>query len=231
MSGKGPVSCRAGRMGWGLVNETAARFDLIETMAFDPAEGILRLPLHLARLEQSAHALDFVFNRHGLRNELQAATFRLTRPSQVRLLLARSGAIAIEIRARRPWPQSLMPVSVVPCSLPAQDERLRHKTTDRRHYAAALARGGTPEVLLTDAHGFLTEGCYSSIFVERGERLVTPPFARGLLPGVLRQSLIDIGEAVEGDLTPADLDGGFFLGNAARGLVAATLVAPRGRAD
>lgn len=213
------------------MDQAPARFDLIETMAFDPAEGLLRLPLHLARLEESAHALDFAFNRHGLRNELQAATFSLTRPSQVRLLLSRGGAIAIEIRARPVWPHGLMPVSIVPCPLPAHDDRLRHKTTDRRHYAAALARGGTPEVLLTDAHGYVTEGCTSSVFVERGDRLVTPPRARGLLPGVLRQSLIDMGEAMEGDVTPADLEDGFFIGNAARGLVAATLVAPRRRAD
>ena len=101
-------------------------------------------------------------------------------------------------------------------------------TADRRHYEAALRKGGTFEVLLTDEQGYLTEGCFSSIFVERGDRLVTPPLSRGLLPGVLRQSLLDLGEAEEADLRPCDLDRGFFIGNAARGLVAATVVAPKG---
>lgn len=77
-----------------------------------------------------------------------------------------------------------------------------------------------------DSQGFLTEGTFSSLFVERGDKLLTPPLSRGLLPGVLRQSLIDMGEAVESDLRLADLENGFFIGNAARGLVAATLVEP-----
>jgi len=76
---------------------------------------------------------------------------------------------------------------------------------------------------LTDAEGFLTEGCFSTLFVERGDKLVTPPLRRGLLPGILRQSLIEMGEAVEEDLRIHDLERGFFIGNAARGMVAATL--------
>lgn len=199
------------------------RFDLLETMAFDPLEGIRLLDLHLTRLKASADALGFQFDRHGVRNELQAATFRLRAKSRVRLLASRGGAIAIEVRDHRTWPQAIMPVAVVPRHAPADDGRLRHKTTDRSIYRDALKRGGTYEVLLIDADGYLTEGCFSSVFVERGDKLVTPPLSRGVLPGILRQSLIDMGEAVEGDLRVADLERGFFIGNAARGMVAATL--------
>lgn len=199
------------------------RFDLLETMAFDPLEGIRLLDLHLTRLKASADALGFQFDRHGVRNELQAATFRLRAKSRVRLLASRGGAIAIEVRDHRTWPKAIMPVAVVPRHAPADDGRLRHKTTDRSLYRDALKRGGTYEVLLIDADGYLTEGCFSSIFVERGDKLVTPPLSRGVLPGILRQSLIDMGEAVEGDLRVADLERGFFIGNAARGMVAATL--------
>lgn len=213
----------------GLGNETAEsgpdRFDLIETMAFDPTSGLSMLHLHIARLEASADALGFAFDRHALRNELQAATFGFVEPKRVRVLLARSGQIAIEVRAPTGWPSAIVPVSIVPRTLPSDDPRGLHKTTDRRHYAAALERGGTFEVLMIDADGYLAEGCFSTIFVERGDRLLTPPLSRGILPGVLRQSLIDLGEAEEAELTPLDLDGGFFIGNAARGLVAATMVA------
>jgi len=209
------------------VSEEALRFDLIETMAFDPATSLPMLELHLARLQASADALDFRLNRHALRNELQAATFGFVEPKRVRVLLSRSGEMAVEVRGASPWPQAIMQVAIVPRTLPGNDIRVRHKTTDRRHYQAALRKGGTFEVLLTDEEGYLTEGCFSSIFVERGDRLVTPPLSRGLLPGVLRQSLIDLGEAEEGDLKPHDLDGGFFIGNAARGLVAASVVAPK----
>ena len=74
-----------------------------------------------------------------------------------------------------------------------------------------------------DPKGRLTEGSFTNIFVERDGKYVTPPLERGLMPGVLRAKLIESGEAVEGDLTPADLDGGFFIGNMLRGLIAARL--------
>ena len=199
------------------------RYDLLETMAFDPLEGIRLLELHLARLKASADALGFAFDRHGVRNELQAAPFRLRDHSRVRLMVSRGGAVAIEVRDRIAWPGAIVPVKVVPRHAPADDLRLLHKTTDRSLYRDALQRGGTYEVALIDAQGYLTECCFSSIFVERGDKLLTPPRSRGLLPGILRQSLIDMGEAVEADLRPHDLDDGFFIGNAARGMVAATL--------
>ena len=200
------------------------RFDLLETMAFDPVEGVRLLELHLERLKASAQALDFAFDRHDVRNELQAATFRLRERSRLRLLVSRRGSVAIEVREHRTWPQAIMQLAIVPRRAPADDLRLVHKTTDRALYRDALKRGGTYEVLMTDDQGYLTEGCFSSIFVERGDKLVTPPLARGLLPGVLRRSLIEMGEAVEEDLKPRDLEKGFFIGNAARGMVAATLV-------
>jgi len=53
--------------------------------------------------------------------------------------------------------------------------------------------------------------------------LLTPPLSRGLLPGILRARLIDQGKAVEADLTEADLEEGFFVGNMVRGLVPARL--------
>ncbi len=200
------------------------RFDLLETMAFDPVDGIRLLELHLERLKASAAALDFSFDRHEVRNELQAATFRLRERSRLRLLVSRRGSIAIEVREHRTWPQAIMQVAIVPRQSSADDLRLAHKTTDRAIYRDALKRGGTYEVLMTDEEGFLTEGCFSSIFVERGDKLVTPPLSRGILPGVLRRSLIEMGEAVEADLKPRDLAHGFFIGNAARGMVAASLV-------
>ncbi len=204
------------------------QFDLLETMAFNPMDGIPMLDLHIARMQKSAHVLGFHFDRHTLRNELQAATFAQAELGRIRVLLARGGSLAIEIRAHRTWPQAVVPVSIVPRPSGADDVRLHHKTTDRRPYKQALKAGGTFEVLMTDSEGYLTEGCFSTIFVERGDRLVTPPLSRGILPGVLRQSLIDSGEAVEGELRPHDLEKSCFIGNAARGLVAATIV-PRKR--
>lgn len=199
--------------------------DLIETIAFNPMEGMPLLEFHLARLTDSAAQLGFSFNRHSARNELQAATFRLRERARVRMLVSRGGAMAIEVREHRTWPQPIMQLKAVQRPVKADDWRLHHKTTDRSIYREALSSGGTYEVMMLDEDGFVTEGCFSNIFVERGDKLVTPPLSRGVLPGVLRASLLGCGEAVEGDLKPFDLERGFFIGNAARGMVSAQLIA------
>ena len=199
--------------------------DLIETMAFDPVDGIQHLEEHLARMKASAAALGFTFDRHDARNELQAATFRLRDTRRIRLLLARSGAVVVEV-APRPAPfDGVVPVRIVPLPVAASDLRLRHKTSARGFYDSARAAAGTAEVVFETPDGYLTEGSYTSLFVARGDKLVTPPLAQGLLPGVLRGHLIESGRAVEGPLTRADLQDGFLLGNALRGLFRAEMVA------
>jgi para-aminobenzoate synthetase/4-amino-4-deoxychorismate lyase len=204
---------------------TTRRFDLIETMAFDPRAGIADLDRHLARMKCSAEAFGFPFDRHEARNELQAATFRAG-PSLVRLLASSSGAMAIELRPLPDPPGGPVAISLAPLPVAAADFRLRHKTTDRAFHDTARATAGTFEVVFRDAQGFLTEGSFTSLFVEREGRLLTPPLARGLLPGVLRERLIAEGRAVEADLTESDLGGGFFVGNAVRGLLPAILARP-----
>ncbi|ARS28617.1 aminodeoxychorismate synthase component I [Sphingomonas sp. KC8] len=205
-----------------FVTAAARAFDLIETMRFDPAQGLIELDRHLARIQASAGQFGFAYNRHDARNELQAATFRLREPRRVRLLLAPSGAMAVEVRPLPANPAVAM-VVLAPRPVAGDDFRLCHKTSDRGFYDEARRAGGAFEVVFVDAQGFLTEGSFTNIFVERDGALVTPPLARGLLPGVLRGALIAEGRAVEGDITPADLAGGFFVGNALRGLIPARL--------
>lgn len=197
--------------------------DLIETMRFDPEAGILLIERHLARMKASAAAFGYPFDRHDARNELQAATFRLRKPARIRLLASRNGRLAIEIApapvaATQPLQVALAPLPVAP-----RDFRLRHKTSDRAFYDDARKVSGADEVVFVDADGGLTEGSFTNVFVERDGRLLTPPLARGLLPGVLRAELIDSGRAIECDLSPADLTGGFLLGNALRGLIRAVV--------
>ena len=73
--------------------------------------------------------------------------------------------------------------------------------------------------------GLVTEGSWTSIFVEGPDGvLLTPPFTLGLLPGVLREHLIAEGRAREAELTLDDLTNGFWIGNALRGLMRAELI-------
>ncbi|WP_171009554.1 aminodeoxychorismate synthase component I [Sphingomonas sp. 2SG] len=198
--------------------------DLIETMAFDPEDGVVLLERHLRRLTASAAALGFRFDRHGARNELQAATFRLRGAARIRLLLAQSGAIAIEI-APAPAPRTdPLRVAVVPLPVAPGDFRLRHKTSDRGFYDAARQAAGTDEVVFVRPDGLLTEGSFTSLFVPGVDgRLVTPALTLGLLPGALRAEMIETGRATEGYLSPDDLAAPFFVGNALRGLMPAVV--------
>jgi para-aminobenzoate synthetase/4-amino-4-deoxychorismate lyase len=212
----------------GFVREAAGGHDLIEAMRFDPEVGIELLELHLERMKGSAAELGFSFDRHEARNRIQALCFELDQPAKLRLLLARSGEIALETQ---PLGQAALPKPamcvVLPLPVVPGDWRLRHKTTDRGFYEAARAAAhaaGADEALFLRADGLLTEACHSNIFVERGGTLLTPPAQLGLLPGVLRRRLLEDGRAREAHLRLGDLSEGFLLGNSVRGLMPARLM-------
>ena len=206
-----------------FVASDTAEFDLIETMRFDPEVGIADLDRHLDRLDGSAGRFAFPFNRHTARNELQAATFRRQEPAMLRLLLSPKGTMAIELKPVPENPRQPVEVAVRPLPVAADDIRLGHKTTARALMDAARVDGGKYETIFVTPEGQVTEGSYTSIFVERDGKYLTPPLARGLLPGLLRARLIEEGKAEEADLTVDDLADGFYIGNTVRGLIKARL--------
>ena len=206
----------------------APAFDLIETMRFETESGIALLEEHLARMKRSAEFLGFAFDRHAVRNQIQALCFELDAPAKVRLLVARNGASALETG---PLPAALAePVKVIalPNPIDPSDWRLTHKTSDRGFYDDALAAArsmNADEAVLVRGDGLVTEGSFTGIFIDGpGGVLLTPPVTLGLLPGVLRAHLIAEGRAREAELTLDDLKHGFWLGNALRGLLRAELI-------
>ena len=211
----------------GFVRLAAGGADLIETMRFTPDDGIPLLELHLERIKASAAELGFAFDRHAVRNAIQALCFEADAPARLRLLSSRSGAYCLELGSLPAPLTEPLACAVLPLPVDSSDWRLRHKCSDRHFYEAALdvARSaGAQEALLIRDDGLLTEGCFTTVFVERDGRLLTPPATLGLLPGVLRRSLLESGRAVEAELTLADLEQGFLLGNALRGLMQARLI-------
>jgi para-aminobenzoate synthetase/4-amino-4-deoxychorismate lyase len=174
-------------------------------------------------MRSSSADLDFRFDRHAARNELQAATFGRKAPAMVRLLLSRTGAMAIQVKPLEEPAETPVRVALRPLPVEPSDFRLRYKTTDRRFYDRARQEDGAFETIFVDPEGQLTEGSRTSIFDERDGQLLTPPADRGLMPGILRAKLIDEGKAAETDLTPDDLKAGFFVGNIVRGLIPAKL--------
>ncbi len=206
---------------------SATSVDLIETMAFAPDTGVPLLELHLERMKASAAELGFSFDRHALRNAIQALCFDADMPGKLRLVVARSGAYCLELAELPPPLPDPAPCAVLHLPVGTSDWRLRHKTSDRGFYEAGLAAAqdaGAAEALFIRDDGLLTEGSFTNIFLERDGRLLTPPDRLGLLPGVLRRSLIEEGTAVEAELRLDDLENGFLIGNALRGLMPARLI-------
>jgi len=59
----------------------------------------------------------------------------------------------------------------------------------------AQSKGALEPILLNEA-GEVAEGASTNVFIVRGEEVTTPPLSAGILPGVTRQLLLEIGPAV-----------------------------------
>ena len=195
---------------------------LIETFA-RRGGGFVRLDRHLARLERTAGALGFRFDRSAIDRTL--ATAAGDAPARVRLTLDRDGDAAVTVASLAATPTPWR-VAIHPERLDPDDPWLRVKTTARARYdrARAALPDGIDEWLFLNARGEVCEGTITNVFLRRDGVLLTPPVASGLLPGVLREALLADG-AREAVLRPDDLRrGNLAVGNSLRGLMAAALV-------
>ena len=207
-----------------------AGFELIETLRWEPETGFLRLDRHLQRLYASAEALGFPADPETIGEALRECKGERV-PLRVRLTLAQDGTVNATtapfepLAADAPWA-----LRIAATRLDAHDPLIRHKTTRRAVYEAArqeFSREEADEVILLNQRGEVCEGTITNIFIDIGEPvLVTPALASGLLPGVLRGSLLDQVTAREAVLTEADLRAAqaIFVGNSLRGLIRAQLV-------
>jgi para-aminobenzoate synthetase/4-amino-4-deoxychorismate lyase len=208
-------------------------FELIETLLYDGGAGFWLLPGHLNRLAASAAYFGYAYDEAKVRAALQGAVAgRGGERLRVRLL-AEDGSLTVTA-AEQPAqpPGSVMRYVVSETRLDSTNAFLFHKTTRRelydrewQHYAETQK---ADEVLYLNERGELAEGSRTTIFIERGGKLVTPPLASGLLPGVLRSELLASGKAEEAVLSLDDLAGtdAVYIGNSVRGLVKAEPLHP-----
>ncbi|HSO09774.1 MAG TPA: aminotransferase class IV, partial [Desulfoprunum sp.] len=88
--------------------------------------------------------------------------------------------------------------------------------------------------LFVNRRGEVTEGCITNVVVYADGRYRTPPLTSGLLPGVMREQLLQDRErpVVEAVLTPANVMAAeaVYLCNAVRGLVRVRLRQGAGKA-
>lgn len=208
---------------------------VIETLRFDPqggtSAGFVRLDMHLARAARTCGRLRFAFEERVIRQklgELAAQGGDAAQLLRCRISMGHKGDVdvsATELPANPPhWT-----VTVSPHRLASNDPWLAHKTTRRPIYD--VARTAMPvnvdEVILLNEFDALCEGTISNIFLQTNkDGMLTPALAAGLLPGVLRQHMLEAGQAREAHLTLADLRDApaVLMGNSLRGLIPARLV-------
>lgn len=202
-------------------------FGLIETMRYEPGQGCVRAGLHLDRLASSARHFQRNFFPHEAASLLSnIASDTLLR---VRLFLDPQDNLTSTTHPFTPIPDgTVWKLAIAKTTLDSTDTLLAHKTSRRDRYDAARAEfsaGDADEVLMENESGFLCEGTITSLFVRQDGMFVTPRLSHGLLRGILREEMLDNGQAIEGDLRRSDLFGAeLFVGNSLRGLIPAKLV-------
>ena len=217
-----------------VLTEPRPDFKLLETMLWEPENGIFLLDGHLQRLGKSSAYFDVPMDMHEVLERLEQHVGGLAQvPHRIRLLVSREGEMEIEsviIETGRACSPSaprtdhrsvpILRVAIAKAPVDSQDVFLFHKTTHRVVYDSARKTfPDCDDVVLWNERGEVTEGTIANIVVRKEGRLVTPPVECGLLAGTFREHLLKSGEIEEGIVTLEDLRGAddCYLVNSVRG--------------
>ena len=200
-------------------------FRLIETLGWHPGEGFRNQALHLARMARSAEEFGIPFEPETAQTVLAEAAGDAA--SRCRLTLDADGRLELTTAPLGNTPAEWR-LGIADQRLEAGNIWLQHKTTRRALYdqARAALPEGVDELLFLNERGELCEGTITNLFVTKADgQMVTPPLSSGLLPGILRQVLLDSGQCREEVLVLQDLHDAqaIHMGNSLRGLIRAQL--------
>jgi para-aminobenzoate synthetase/4-amino-4-deoxychorismate lyase len=211
------------------------QFKLIETFLYDAKLGeSLRFERHLERLENSASAFGFAFDKQYVEQAVKQhlSSVDTSRDLKVRLLMSYLGELTVSSEAMPVVTSKVLPhVGISSYTIDADSLFRRHKTTNRAIYNQAFSKGeqqGLYDVLFFNQYGMLAEASRHNVYLEKDGTLYTPRIEDGALPGVMRDALIS-GEqhlVVEKSLTKDDLLGAdrVYLSNSVRQLVEVSLI-------
>ncbi len=217
-----------------FLTESGGPFELIETLRWQSERGYHLLERHLVRLQASAAHFGYPYSREAVLSALNAEAEKIASPvALVRLLLFENGRVEVSSRKiELPTKDTVWRFTISDQRVDETDPFFYHKTTRRQFYDREMERQkdltGCDEVLFLNLRGELTEGTRTNLFLEKDGRLFTPALRCGLLPGTLREELLDLpwAAASEAVLTEVDLKEAdrVYLGNSVRGLVRSELL-------
>jgi para-aminobenzoate synthetase/4-amino-4-deoxychorismate lyase len=196
-----------------------------------------RLEQHLDRLQSSSLALGIAFDRAKAK-KVVLETCNPLDPNiafRLRLDLAQDGGLTTSTGALDPLEDSVKifwanDILTDDCTMQSGNPLLRHKVSHRSLYDAAwqaAVKLDGFDALFINEQGFVTEGGRTSVFIKpRGSsEWLTPPVSAGLLPGVMRATLLadPTFNAREANLTIKDVSMAdeIILSNALRGAIKA----------
>jgi len=196
---------------------------LIETMHSTETGEIPLLARHLRRLHASARTLGYPCPLPEIKNELlTSARQHQGQAQRLRLLLHADGWFEV---SRQPLAvQETRPAVVLAATrLHTPDIWLQHKTTHRPLYARAgiwlQSHPDHVDCIFRNQYDQLCEGSRSNLYLQLDGAWYTPPITCGVLPGIMRETLLESGEASERILHLDDLAvaQGVRISNAVRG--------------
>ncbi|UXH76385.1 chorismate-binding protein [Roseateles amylovorans] len=199
-----------------FLSRAQAPIAALETLRLDDGR-FAREDRHLSRLSRTVRHFGLHASLDAVRARLRSIAAAHPQGSwRVRLTVTRQGDISDEVR---PLPvteaTALAPLWITLADRPVDTrgpdaEFFQHKTTRREVYQAFLDRKPADcfDVLLHNRDGELTEGCLTNLAVQLDgpdAPWLTPRAAAGLLPGVMREELLEQGRIRESRLLINDL--------------------------
>jgi 4-amino-4-deoxychorismate lyase len=201
-----------------------SKFELLESLLWEPEKGCFLLDRHLERLERSANYFNFFLSLTEASKALESLSITGGAIAQkIRLTLSCEGKLTLQTQTLDNGILKIGAfVGISRKPIDSQIPFLYHKTTYRLPYTIALkSQPECQDVLLWNQEGKITESTIANIAIDTPAGLITPPVKCGLLPGTFRAQLLAEGRIQEEFITLDDLRNTqtFFLINSVRGWI------------
>ena len=184
--------------------------ELFETLRWTPGEGFSRLHRHLRRMAKSAAVFGYPMDEQRAEAALQQAVNGSTAQAlRVRLSLTVEGDYRVDLAELPSDIQSRnsQPICLATTPVCSTDLYLIHKTSHRQVYDRATTEvPAGAEPILFNEQGEITESSIANVVYTLGDDWFTPPVESGLLPGILREELLEQGKVKVRKLALDELD-------------------------